>query len=102
MLQHIVGHATGCDHLLRDIPTGRSIMVSSTHHQMMVPNLKQGVIVADADVRNEDSCDLPDVEVVSYPRTKCLCFQPHPEFFEQGHECPEYFFELVEGLLDES
>ncbi|MNW00991.1 hypothetical protein D3C71_1965620 [compost metagenome] len=37
----------------------------------------------------------PDTEVVAYATTKCLCFQPHPEFFRADHECFKYYFDCI-------
>jgi hypothetical protein len=41
--------------------------------------------------------DGPDVEVVYYPDTRCLCFQPHPEY---GNEiCTKFFFRVLTRAL---
>lgn len=105
MYQHVSAHATGRDHLLTDLETGRSIEVSSTHHQMMRIGA-DGVLLAEANLGGfkefvEDGQVQRagvgvDTEVVYYASTKALCFQPHPEFFQPGHECFEYYFELIE------
>lgn len=107
MYQHVSKHATGLDHPLTDIQTGRVLSVSSTHHQMMRKG-EAGILVASAGlggfkqhmigsvVTECHDPDEPDTEVVYYPDTKALCFQPHPEFFDVEHECPQYFFELLE------
>ncbi|MNY79889.1 hypothetical protein D3C86_2207250 [compost metagenome] len=42
--------------------------------------------------------DEPDTEVVYYPDTKSLCFQPHPEFFRADHECFKYYFDCIEHV----
>jgi hypothetical protein len=105
MYQHVEGHATGKNHLLLDFQTDRLISVSSTHHQMMIPG-KHGDVLATGDeggrrefmrigkVTTADASE--DTEVVYYKDTKSLCYQPHPEFFQPGHECFEYYFELIE------
>lgn len=108
MYQHVSGHATGRNHLLVDHDTEREVLVSSTHHQMMRVG-EGGQLVASAslggfkeymwgneNVRVTGPANEPDAEVVYYPDTKALCFQPHPEFFDVEHECPRYFFELLE------
>lgn len=109
MYQHVSAHATGRNHDLVDIDTGRAITVSSTHHQMMIAG-DEGVLVATANLggfkefMNEHHQQermpvkpvQPDTEAVYYPNTQALCFQPHPEFFNPGHECFEYYFELIE------
>lgn len=110
MYQHVSAHATGHNHDLVDVNTGRVITVSSTHHQMMIAG-DGGVLVATANlggfkesvqriapgktvvIRVEDK---QDVESVYYTDTKSLCFQPHAEFFGPEHECFQYYFELIE------
>lgn len=106
MYQHVGAHATGHNHDLIDVNTGRAITVSSTHHQMMVAGM-EGTLLASAnlggvkervlngEVKSRHDCPI-DTEAVYYEDTKSLCFQPHPEFFQPGHECFEYYFELIE------
>lgn len=96
MNQHVDGHATGNNHLITDHASGEEIMVSSTHHQMMVPSDK-AIILATANI-----VKWPlhvDVEVVYYPHTNALCFQPHPEFFSTDHECVQYLNQCIEERL---
>jgi GMP synthase-like glutamine amidotransferase len=92
MYQHVQAHTRS--HLITDARTGETVYVSSTHHQMIMPSPK-AVIVAtaalggerewyDGDVFKKD-VSKEDIEVVYYPDTKALCFQPHPEF-----SSPEY------------
>mgnify|MGYP003632752758 CR=1 FL=1 len=108
MHQHVVGHATGQDHLMWDVDTKEEIMVSSTHHQMMKP-ARHGKVLATSNVcsRREDpkgqdvGGEWDDIEVVYYKRTNCLCFQPHPEFFPITHPCPEYFINTLKASLFE-
>ncbi len=99
----------GRSHDIIDIGTGDRIHVSSTHHQMMMPQ-EDAVILATAELngkrewfdgqveRNDYSKE--DIEVVFYPRTKCLCFQPHPEFTVPGGQpMKDYFERLVSTYL---
>lgn len=107
MYQHVDKHVG--DHYLIDRKTGESIMVSSTHHQMMMPT-DEAVLIAssilhgarewyDGQIARRDISD-EDIEVVYYPVTKCLCFQPHPEFTgPQYVRMANYFAGLVEKLL---
>lgn len=92
MYQHVSNH-TG-DHVITDARTGETVYVSSTHHQMFLPS-SDAILVAsstlggtrewyEGEIFKKDVSDL-DFEVVYYPATKCLCFQPHPEF-----SAPEY------------
>ncbi len=96
-------------HLITDLETGESIWVSSTHHQMMKPSSK-AVLVASAHLAGErvwwdngvfnKDTSKEDIEVVFYPETKALCFQPHPEFGGQEYKgMQRYFGELIERLL---
>lgn len=108
MYQHVSGHATGARHDLKDMETGEHVSVSSTHHQMMragkgatlVGTAQQGGfkehMVGHKAVRIEDPAAEYDTEVLYYGDTKALCFQPHPEFFQPGDECFEYYFDLIE------
>lgn len=107
MYQHVSAHATGNDHMLTDRATGRVLSVSSTHHQMMrmgpdgelVASAKLGGFkqyMLDGQVAECKNTGEPDTEAVYYADDKVLCFQPHPEFFNIDHECPQYFFELIE------
>lgn len=93
MYQDVTEH--GFAHSLTDLITGETVYVSSTHHQMMKPS-KDSIIIAqsinvhshrqwyEGEVFFRDENDAGN-EVVFYPDTKCLCFQPHPEF-----DRPEY------------
>ena len=65
--------------------------VTSTHHQMMIPAPKALLWGTAREStyrdRSEPSkvpvtfgIDRDDIEIVFYPRTKSLCFQPHPEY----------------------
>lgn len=101
MWQHVSGHAQ--DHEINDVLFGKKVKVTSTHHQMMIPNFEAGAEVlafADKISYNHKSANFDrkppdyDTEVVYYERTNSLCFQPHPEYGET--ECEEYFFDLIE------
>lgn len=98
------------DHEIIDRITGETILVSSTHHQMMMPS-PEGLLVAssnlggrrewfDKEVARRD-VSKEDIEVVYYAHTNSLCFQPHPEF-ASSHYSPmtDYFFKCMERFLD--
>jgi gamma-glutamyl-gamma-aminobutyrate hydrolase PuuD len=98
-----------------------SIKVSSDHHQMMHINydVRDKVIilvVAQKSKQKEKMCALDnpkpyaisrytnygtpddDLEALYYPDTKCLCFQPHPEY--KGYtECEDTFFHLLNNYV---
>lgn len=107
MYQHVTMHTRS--HEITDARTGRNVFVSSTHHQMFMPS-PEAILVAfstpggtrewfDGEVARRDVSNT-DYEVLYYPNTRCLCFQPHPEF--TGHEYQDmhnYFKGLVEEFL---
>jgi len=83
-------------HILTDAFTGKKWAVSSTHHQMFRP-AAGALIVATARESTQKVCDgqtweikndgsnmdnyfKTDFEVLFYPETRTLCFQPHPEY----------------------
>lgn len=103
LYQHVDHHAIGDTHYLSDIQTGEQHSVTSTHHQMMAPRLykDKGLVVATAQesvwkehVSNGEVVrhlsTLPDIEVMWYEDTDCLCFQPHPEL--EGAESTYLYF----------
>jgi carbamoylphosphate synthase small subunit len=105
MYQHVTHHAG--DHEITDARTGETVLVSSTHHQMFMPSPK-ALLVAystlggtrewyDGDVFRRDVSNT-DYEVVYYEHTKCLCFQPHPEF---GGDKYEGMYQYFKGLVHE-
>lgn len=108
MYQHVEGHAIGGTHPIMDYSSGREIKVTSTHHQMMIPNYDTAEVVAIANLGGikqkwdgvqvvTERNDL-DTEVVWYENTKSLCFQPHPEYGVKS--CEEYFFDLLKEKFD--
>ena len=102
MYQHVTHHTN--DHVIMDVLSQNTLWASSTHHQMMKPSVK-GLVVAtayergrrqwfDRDVFMQGWSD-EDIEVVYYEHTKCLCFQPHPEFSgERYNHMRDYLKEL--------
>ena len=89
MYQHVDKHATGAGHEITDLLSGETVLVSSTHHQMMMPS-PRGLLVAsstllgtrewyEGEIFKKDVSE-EDIEVVYYEHTRSLCFQPHPEF----------------------
>lgn len=105
MYQDVTNHCR--DHLIEDAASPLSIKVSSTHHQMMNPS-SEGLLRAfsthpymrtywdGAEFVTEDA--EIGIEVVEYKHTKCLCFQPHPEF--DGYPgMRQYFTTLVNELV---
>jgi len=107
MYQHVHQHTR--DHYATI--DGVGIFVTSTHHQIMKP-APEGVVVGIAHISprrefvdevgnisvDKTSEASPDIEVVHYPLTQCLCFQPHPEYHVES-ECTKMFFSLIKKLL---
>lgn len=108
MYQHINNHCRVHDMHVE----GTIIPVTSTHHQQMIPHesgqvlgvayestireyMQGGVLRDDGRADDED-----DIEVVFYPDTKCLCFQPHPEFRSAPEACTDMYFTLLKKYLE--
>lgn len=115
MWQNVDNHTQ--DHLIHNllnlpnIPE-KSLMVTSTHHQMMVPG-PEGEVIAIATSHTDKMKGIAtkyesyigrvrpkfDTEVVWYPKTHSLAYQPHPEY-NSHPENREYFFKLVNYFFD--
>ena len=105
MYQHVTNH-TG-SHLITDVHTKEALLATSTHHQMMRPGIA-GKVIATAEMNGSkqhmngdkivtQTSPEPDYEVVFYPHTQSLCFQPHPEF--GSDKLKTYFFSLLNRYL---
>lgn len=81
------------------------IQVTSTHHQMMKPDLDKAEVwgaASRSSYRDEavprmapiEDDSYPDIEIVWYPETKALCFQPHPEYGVES--CENLFFKCLD------
>lgn len=93
MYQNVTRH-TGPHYM--EIGPGRSVLVTSTHHQMMKP-ASHAIILAKAvnhyterewyegDKLLTDESE-EGIEVVLYKETRCLCFQPHPEMMQDNQK----------------
>lgn len=114
LYQHVSDHAIALLHemrLMNDIEGfSKSVDVTSTHHQMMIPGPGGDVLYAAnlameknraEDVTkytNEHRDNIwDDVEVILYEDRNCLCYQPHPEYTTKGNY---YNREVFLGLID--
>lgn len=107
LYQHVTEHTSSHD--MTVLATSESIRVTSTHHQMMIPGPCSEILAVaskggykeymDGNTVTRINDELLDTEVVYYPNTACLCFQPHPEIVGSNSRMTKYFFELVESLL---
>ena len=105
MYQHVEKHA-GYPHYIVDKVTGETIYVSSTHHQMMMPSVNATVVATsnlrgyrewyEGQVFHKEIAE-EDYEVLYYEETKCLCFQPHPEFTSVEYGGMKKYFESLLG-----
>lgn len=94
MIQHIDGHSMGYHKIdfVPDLPEGEILEVHGDHHQAMIEG--EGAEVLYIALPWSDATR----EVIWYPETKSLCFQPHPEW---GHdETKDLFFELLKEYLE--
>lgn len=124
--QHVDKHAIGGTHPLNytfiDPQLGekvtRVVPVTSTHHQMMMPNKKAMPMIwgfASESTWKETGNKLDmgagppvrmacrpghnsDNEIIFYPHTNSLCFQPHPEY--NSRDTRELFFECIDRVLN--
>ena len=119
LFQHVDNHGLGGTHKAWITGALLPIEVTSTHHQMMVPNYSaQFTLVMTAHqskkkhsmsaLRNEvyETIHHPpndhatDVEALFYPETRSFCFQPHPEYSgKHVAETRDVYFEFLDRYL---
>jgi gamma-glutamyl-gamma-aminobutyrate hydrolase PuuD len=110
MFQDVSGHAIRGLHDMQNVADGHILMVTSTHHQMMIPSDKAFIIglakeaykkegekqsITYRNPHRQETWD--DTEVVYYEHCNSFCFQPHPEYVKPDHDCQEYFFHQIEA-----
>lgn len=86
----------------------KKFLVTSVHHQMMIPTDK-AIVLLTADeselrqlsdkVEDDPYPDMFDIEALFYPETSCFCYQPHPEYCQDSHPCQVNYFAFIETLL---
>jgi hypothetical protein len=111
MWQHVDGHAIQGTHECKDVHTGEVFQVTSTHHQMMIPHetavvigitdcsrvkerMRHGFVEPISIIGKGDS----DYEILFYPTTESLCFQPQPEF-DGYDELRQRYFSYIDEYL---
>lgn len=110
--QHIEGHrAQHAVIYVTEDNIERVYNVSSTHHQMMIPSIREEKFIwswaCESDERqypNGRTIRLPaehwrDPEVIYYPRSSSLCFQPHPEY-DMPKQTKELFLRCVNRMIE--
>lgn len=108
LFQHVNNHGIMGTHPAIDLKTEKVIQVTSTHHQMMRPTPEGEVVCVAENISTfkeymegrevKEVYANVDTEVVYYPLTKSLCFQPHPEH-HGADECCEYYFSLIQRFF---
>lgn len=112
MWQDIDGHAVNSGHYATDTRTGETFLVTSTHHQMMIPAKENVEVILSARVSTwGEKCVIPgqilhihtdkmqDIEALYYPTYKVFCFQPHPEYVGRD-TLQRHYFEYLEEFFD--
>lgn len=103
LIQHVEGHALYEGHKACDLGSGRHLMVSSTHHQGIIPS--EGCCPLLFPVHNfvsksEQEDWYKPLEAGFYKETKSLMFQPHPEFNNAANmSCRELYFHYIDTYL---
>lgn len=112
MWQHVNNHTRS--HEAVDFLTRKTVVVTSTHHQMMRPLMvgtthvlmRAGESTRKVGHKEKSYIHEPktlavldDVEAVWYDEHKFLCFQPHPEYADNG--CRQAFFDYIDWALAE-
>lgn len=109
--QHVDKH--GNDHEMIDfLWSKRSLPVTSTHHQMMIKG-DGGYVLGAIKIATEYISANPkreepeyDPEIIWYPKSKSLCFQPHPEYKlrsragDDREAHTKHFFKLIDWAFD--
>lgn len=110
LVQHVVGH-TADHHITTN--TGGRILVTSTHHQMMLPKGDFELLAWSSEKRSSvyfgagrtqiEECHeeaFKEPEIVFYPKTKTLAVQGHPEYMKADEAFPQYVFQLLKEKLN--
>lgn len=108
--QDVTNH--GHTHDMIVLETGENFRATSTHHQMMRPNLADGKLIAVSYessmkraqegrylVGKDKSLD-EDAEIVWYPKNHTLCIQGHPEYVP-GSPFATYCVDLINKCYEE-
>lgn len=105
LVQHLNGHGSG-DHLATTIIGDRTFNVSSSHHQMMIPDKSGEVILSSPKLSKEyiRGSDKPldlsvDIEAVRWPKTHSLGVQFHPEWMNKKEMANIWFKGELERLV---
>lgn len=106
MWQHVNNHAIHGRHEAFYHPDQTKLMVTSTHHQMMIPNENGEVLMTAAIATSKATATQTvlgntgdDVEAVYYPATQTVCYQPHPEYVGIKDPLRANYYKLLQDFL---
>lgn len=116
LIQHVNNHGISGTHSIDIIGEGRSIDITSTHHQMMYPfsmNVNDYSIIAkssknlsntylngydDEKIIPNDFCE---PEIVYYNKINALCIQGHPEYMDKKSKAVKFINMLIGELMED-
>lgn len=100
LYQHVSGHASS--HRTHDTIWKKEIMLTSSHHQQMIPTSKSNIFAYAEGIGSDFTGEFGDMakpdheaEIIWYEDTKSLCVQSHPEWKDRNTDEYEYFFNLI-------
>jgi anthranilate synthase component 2/putative glutamine amidotransferase len=100
MWQHVNNHNLWQGHASKCHVRNLEILTSSSHHQMMIPSSDAIVLLTancstlrEGENTREQGPSI-DTEAVYYASTRCLCYQPHPEYNTSEEDQDTYFYYL--------
>jgi len=117
MFQDCDGHAIWDTHGATIRESGLIVDVTSTHHQIMRPNMDKGIVLLEAFplgtykeymIHNPELSDkwivwdnntADDIEGVYYEETNSLCYQPHPEYCDEDSSCVQTYKLFIREYL---
>lgn len=105
--QDVNNHAVRGGHAIIDMRNGevREGMTSTHHQQMIAADDAEIIAVAElstkktsmSEIMERTKAEPDDMEVLWYPGSLSLCFQPHPEFMHG--DCRNFFLDLVDEYI---
>jgi len=105
MWQHVTNHGVSGTHPATCALTGEEVEVTSVHHQMMIPGPDAKLLLTASQAKRKEGPTFSvegveeDVEAILYEKTKCLCYQPHPEYVSVQHPCALNYFKYLDLIL---
>lgn len=117
MFQDCDGHSIFGTHRATIRESGLVVDVTSTHHQIMRPNMDKGIVLLEAEQLGTykeymtlnpelsdkwivwDNNTADDIESVYYDDTNSLCYQPHPEYCDEDSSCVQTYKLFIREYL---